>query len=55
MISCTVSTHLYAFTSISINAEIKSFDALDGRQEWLARSRIVNILEHDPVFDKSNR
>ncbi|KJA24892.1 hypothetical protein HYPSUDRAFT_65201 [Hypholoma sublateritium FD-334 SS-4] len=26
-----------------------------GRQEWLARSRIVSILEHDPVFDKSNR
>lgn len=55
MISCTVSTHLYAFTSICILAEVKSLGALDGRQEYLVRSRIVNILEHDPVFDKSNR
>ncbi|KDR78247.1 hypothetical protein GALMADRAFT_224622 [Galerina marginata CBS 339.88] len=26
-----------------------------GREEWLARSRIVGILENDPVFDKSQR
>ncbi|KIM41888.1 hypothetical protein M413DRAFT_445097 [Hebeloma cylindrosporum] len=26
-----------------------------GRDEWLARSRIVNILKNDPVFDKSQR
>lgn len=27
----------------------------DGRDEWLGRSRIVNLLEKDPVFDKSKR
>jgi len=29
--------------------------SVDGRDEWLARSRIVNILQNDPVFDKSQR
>lgn len=28
---------------------------LDGREEWLARSKIVAVLEKDPVFDKSQR
>lgn len=27
----------------------------DGREEWLARSRIVSILGNDPIFDKSKR
>uniref|UniRef100_A0A8H7XY14 Acyl-coenzyme A oxidase n=1 Tax=Psilocybe cubensis TaxID=181762 RepID=A0A8H7XY14_PSICU len=26
-----------------------------GRDEWLARSRIVSLLQQDPVFDKSKR
>lgn len=28
---------------------------IDGRQEWLTRSRIVSLLERDPVFNKSTR
>ncbi|KAF8970656.1 acyl-CoA oxidase [Flammula alnicola] len=42
-----------AFSSVAVE-NVRDF-LHHGRTEWLARSRIVSILEKDPVFDKSQR
>lgn len=45
--SCSILPHIIIIIDLP--------PSVDGRDEWLAHSRIVNILQNDPVFDKSQR